>query len=258
MRTVSWTGTSFTESKFVIERLENSDAAGQVAGKRVFLPGEQVALYRVQIETPALRPQSVDQESGFWLWEGARDLLQFLAQADTQCWCERLVKPHGELEVLELGCGHALPAIYLARERHCARVDFQDHSAHVLQEITQANVWRNAILERVQYPPRFYAGDWRTWLDTESPVDDQRYDLILASETVYSRASTLLCLQVCRRRLKPGGIALFAGKTVYFGLDGGMLELDDMLVELGGRTRLLWQSNTSISSYRREIRSVHF
>jgi len=217
---------------------------------------DSTTLYRRAGETPGLRPQSVDTESGFWLWEGALDLVHYLSQLGESCWCKQIGVRHGALEILEIGCGHALPAIYLARQGHCVRVDFQDHSCQVLETITQPNVWRNGIWKQLHHEPQFYAGSWQSWLEDASM--DRRYDLILASETVYSRASTRLCLQVCRKLLKPHGMALFSGKTVYFGLDGGMVELVDILHEIGGQSHLLWCTSQQIAATRREIRSVAF
>jgi predicted nicotinamide N-methyase len=254
MRTIPWSAAA--EQTFKTSRYERVAVRGQ--SMRPDTPVDDAPLFRVCVETPRLRPQSVDQESGFWLWEGGRDLLEYISDSREPCWCERLGKSHGELEVLELGCGHGLPAIYLALAGHCARIDLQDHSIRVIQDITQANVWRNHVVTKLRHPPRFFAGDWQSWLRTASLSIDQKYDLILASETVYSKTSTRLCLQVCQRLLKPNGVALFAGKTVYFGLDGGLLELEDILKDLGGRARLLWQSDTNKPSCRREIQLVHF
>ncbi len=53
------------------------------------------------------------------------------------------------------------------------------------------------------------------------------YDLILTSETLYSRTSIPKLVRLIVEKLGREGIALVASKNTYFGLDGGMVEFTD-------------------------------
>ncbi|EXB73700.1 hypothetical protein L484_026863 [Morus notabilis] len=104
-------------------------------------------------------------QGGLKLWEGSLDLVKAL----------RSEVGNGHLSftrkrVLELGCGHGLPAIFACREG-AAAVHFQDFNAEVLKCLTIPNV--NANIEKVSQllkanatdcesgtEVRFFAGDW--------------------------------------------------------------------------------------------------
>ncbi|MCJ1280934.1 hypothetical protein MMC26_000252 [Xylographa opegraphella] len=74
--------------------------------------------------------------------------------------------------------------------------------------------------------------------------------LILASETIYSPASTRAFTQTVLALLKANSagpaqraVALVAAKRVYFGVGGGVDEFLAVLAEMGGSARCVWDSS---------------
>ena len=86
--------------------------------------------------------------------------------------------------------------------------------------------------------------------------------LILASETIYSPASTRAftetLLHLIRRSEKAGGKArvLVAAKKVYFGVGGGVDEFLDVLQQLGGEGKVVWSTEGSGSGVERCVLEV--
>ncbi|ORX55620.1 hypothetical protein DM01DRAFT_1285960 [Hesseltinella vesiculosa] len=77
-------------------------------------------------------------EGGFKTWECSLDLVAFLAQLPED---QRQNKT-----VLELGCGSALPSLYLLQSHQGNQVDVQDYNSQVLHLITVPNILLNTIL----------------------------------------------------------------------------------------------------------------
>ncbi|KAI8342539.1 hypothetical protein BC941DRAFT_344731 [Chlamydoabsidia padenii] len=77
-------------------------------------------------------------EGGFKTWECSIDLVQWLAGLPDEAIQDK--------QVLEIGCGSALPSLYLlARHKH-NRVDVQDYNDQVIRLITLPNILLNTIL----------------------------------------------------------------------------------------------------------------
>lgn len=168
-----------------------------------------------------LAPESADlipgkYEGGYKLWEGATDLL---------CYIHRDLKSSlSNRVVLELGAGHALPSIY-ALKAGAKRADIADFNEDVLRDVTANNVVLNCgtrALDNVQ----FIAGDWS---GIPLLLNEATYDFVFAAEVAYSVESIERLAACILRMLKPGGIALIAGKTYYFGVGGGMRALEQSL-----------------------------
>ena len=94
--------------------------------------------------------------------------------------------------VLELGCGHGLPAIH-ALLRGASAATFQDYNSEVLESLTWHNVAANLAAGRSETstagggdrPPsslrvRYVAGDWGG--NAAEVLGDSSYDLVLTSE----------------------------------------------------------------------------
>ncbi|KAG2482650.1 hypothetical protein HYH03_018423 [Edaphochlamys debaryana] len=168
-------------------------------------------------------------EGGFKLWECAADLCKLLlsrygvAPGQVLTAAELASGLQGK-KVLELGCGHGLPGIVALM---CgAEVHFQDYNAEVLRRLTAPNVIANmGRLPRSRPRPasRFFSGDWR--LVGEHLTGQGyggHYDVILASETIYSVPAQERMLECIKRLLQPpNGVALIAAKRYYFGVGGG-------------------------------------
>jgi predicted nicotinamide N-methyase len=95
--------------------------------------------------------------------------------------------------VLELGCGHGLPAI-AAATRGAKRVVFADYNPEVLSSLTIPNVRANfaqlydAANAAAAPPPStsFVGGDWS---DLPRFVPRASADVVLAAETIYAPES---------------------------------------------------------------------
>jgi len=142
-------------------------------------------------------------------------------------------QPFKGQRILELGCGHGLPAILALKGGGI--VDFADFNSEVVTKLTFPNVCANHHdgLER----SRFFSGGWDS-LDSVLGPPDVLYDLILSSDTLYAPESMEDLLDVMAKRLKPGtGAALIAAKTYYFGVGGGT-DMFTSLVHKDGRCQV--------------------
>jgi predicted nicotinamide N-methyase len=148
-------------------------------------------------------------EGGYKLWECAGDLICFLHRT--------LREKLKDASVLELGAGHALPAMFAA-QAGAAVVDVADFNEHVLSDVTATNFRLNCDADMVGRI-RMVAGDWG---GISAALGGEEYDFVLASEVVYSVGSLARLARCVLTMLRVGGTALVAGKSYYFGVGGGM------------------------------------
>lgn len=181
----------------------------------VELAGGDVQLRKTIISEPqpSLAPDSSDlvpgkYEGGYKLWECAGDLICFLHKS--------MPAQLAGSSVLELGAGHALPALY-AVQKGASLVDVADFNEDVLLAATVANIRLNCNSE-IANRMRMVAGDWA---GIPQALGTQ-YDIVLAAEVVYAVEGLGRLSRCILQVLKPGGMALVAGKTYYFGVGGGM------------------------------------
>lgn len=158
-----------------------------------------------------LSPEGADivpslYEGGFKLWECAVDLTEYVIRNP------QVVK--GKF-VLELGAGHALPAI-VAKLKGAEVVHVQDYNEDVLRLVSMPNVSANVRDGMGGFA--FFAGSW-TGL---AKVVERSYDVILSADTVYATEQVEALALCIVETLAPGGVALVAGKAYYFGVGGGM------------------------------------
>lgn len=78
---------------------------------------------------------------------------------------------------------------------------------------------------------KFYAGDWSKFIEA-TKIDD-KYDLILTSETIYNTENYGKLLDVLKTKLKHNGVALVAAKTYYFGVGGGCRDFEKLIKDDG-------------------------
>lgn len=188
-------------------------------------------------------------EGGLKVWEGTNDLLEVLS-ASTQQYTN----------CAELGCGAGLPICFLfhkALTTHSAgKYVLADYNSAVLRLLTMPNVvlsWLaatnnaavqeyhgelvisqemvRAMLEDLrnrEIEVLFVAGAWSS--DFSSLIGNDAYDLVLASETIYSLDSIKEFTSVLQSALKPeSGVGLVAAKKIYFGVGGGVVEFELLL-----------------------------
>ncbi|KAF9965458.1 Histidine protein methyltransferase 1 [Mortierella alpina] len=82
-------------------------------------------------------------EGGLKTWECALDLVAYLAEQKENFDGQR---------VLELGCGSALPGIYVLTQSDSVKVDLQDYNDQVLKLVTLLNVLLNTHVRPDQQP----------------------------------------------------------------------------------------------------------
>lgn len=192
-------------------------------------------------------------EGGLKIWEGTNDLLEVLSQP------EFLNQEFKGGKVMELGCGAGIPSCYLLYNAIKASLPckfvFSDYNFAVLQLLTMPNAvlaWLaatkhssmdvensevvisvdliNEMLEDLatrNIEIEFVGGAWGERFTQLTQCD---YDLVLASETIYSLDTIGDFTNVLCRALKAGsGKALVAAKRVYFGVGGGIVEFERLL-----------------------------
>uniref|UniRef100_A0A182MF81 protein-histidine N-methyltransferase n=1 Tax=Anopheles culicifacies TaxID=139723 RepID=A0A182MF81_9DIPT len=192
-------------------------------------------------------------EGGLKVWECTYDLGEFLASSD-----ERKAELHSK-KVLDLGCGAGILGIEaLLLGSSC--VHFQDYNKDVLTKLTMVNYDLNCrsnetdttAPETPTVEVKFYSGDWGCFTDKYQ----QKYDLILTSETIYSTQNYSKLLALFDRKLEPDGVVYpfriyLAAKTYYFGVGGGV-RLFEQAIDKDGRFRheIVWKCETGV---KREI-----
>ena len=189
-------------------------------------------------------------EGGLKMWECAKDLGDYLCENKKSAMVMKE-------RVLELGCGHGVPAIcacLLYAETKTRTIEeeeeeednnnnkknkknsfwcvFQDYNEEVLKEVTIPNVRLNGIDED---QCEFFAGDWEDLLPSSSEEEPllkaNDFDLILSSDTIYNtedakKLAKLIynCLKINRENteetIDKGPICLLAQKRYYFGVGG--------------------------------------
>lgn len=191
-------------------------------------------------------------EGGLKVWEGTNDLLAVLenrTEEYTNC--------------IELGCGAGIPLCYLFHKALVSakpgKYVFADYNSAVLRLLTIPNVvlsWlaatKNSLVQEEHgelelsnelvkdmaadlqlrnITLQFVAGAWSPQF---SELVGDGYDLVLASETIYSLDSIQDFTAVMQRALGGvalGGVALVAAKKIYFGVGGGVVEFEQLLDE---------------------------
>lgn len=156
---------------------------------------------------------------GLKIWECTYDLSEFIILENF---------PFKDTKVLDLGCGTGI--IGLIPLLRGATVHFQDYvififffitiyatlsyivlisqNAEVIESVTIPNVILNyedhdTVKERCE----FYCGDWESFIEIEtSNEEDQKYDFIFTSETIYNPENHYKLYKVFKEKLKTNGI----------------------------------------------------
>lgn len=163
-----------------------------------------------------LSPSGVDiiptkYEGGYKLWECAMDLSEFVMAS-----CKDVIRGKS---VLELGAGHAFPAIVAARNG-AKLVHIQDYNMEVLRDVSMPNVAAN--VSEYEQVVSFFAGSWNGLPN----VLYRTYDYVLSADTVYATEQVKDLANCVLEVLAPGGSAFIAGKAYYFGVGGGTRDFE--------------------------------
>ncbi|KFB39817.1 AGAP009532-PA-like protein [Anopheles sinensis] len=188
-------------------------------------------------------------EGGLKVWECTFDLGQFLVSSE-----DLKAQLQGK-KVLDLGCGAGvlgIEAILLGANT----VHFQDYNKDVLEKTTMINYDLNCRSEDKNESDvpvaavKFFSGDWGSFTENF----DEKYDLILTSETIYSTQNYGKLLQLFDRKLEPDGIVYLAAKTYYFGVGGGVRLFEDALATDGRfQCQTVWKCDIGV---KREILKI--
>ena len=211
---------------------------------------------RVQEESSSFQNRNIDlvpgvYEGGLKVWECSIDLCRYFLRKNV------LIEGH----ILELGCGHGLPSIWLLKQaisRSSQKpvdcfVTFSDYNEFVIRDVTIPNVAinirdsyfggtdsmdrTNMMEQLLNKNVAFGSGDWLVMSDlllgkNTDPVSlDQPlypalprnglFDCILASETTYSENSTIETAELLSRHLKPGTGIAYISSKRYYFGVGG-------------------------------------
>lgn len=217
-------------------------------------------------------------EGGMKVWECSLDLVKYLSEQ-----CSRAHSPLADTttpslfdacNVLELGCGHALPSCWLLREHVRQQtpsftITFTDYNDFVIRGVTLSNIILNTsplwttIDDRATPPPtslekiashiRLGYGDW---LDMSKQMQSMSpFDLILAAETMYTeQAAEEMAILLTRHLCPLRGLALIATKRYYFGVGGGSDAFHAMMLKYPLRIETVQTYDTGMGNIREILR----
>ena len=72
----------------------------------------------------------------------------------------------------------------------------------------------------------FHSGSWADFKVAET---EKRFDIILMAETLYNKDYYAQLFELVKHCLAPGGLCIVGSKSFYFGLGGGLYELQKFL-----------------------------
>ncbi|VDO70774.1 unnamed protein product [Schistosoma margrebowiei] len=129
-------------------------------------------------------------EGGFTLWDGSKDLVDYISKYFSEKMCGK--------NVLELGCGCGLPGIF-AIKAGARLVRFQDYNSEVLKYWTIPNVIINSGSQN----------------DLWQSSANVKFDYIFTSETIYRADLYERLHNIIETSLCQSGIVLLACKASY-------------------------------------------
>lgn len=178
-------------------------------------------------------------EGGYKLWECTLDLLEYLNKHTTY---------FDGKSVLDLGCGTGLLGIF-TMIAGAQSVDFQDFNKSVLIDSTMNNVFLNCE-EKVKVC-KYYSGDWESF----NVFNEDSYDLILTSETIYNLNNYTKLINIFKKKLKPSGCILLIAKNYYFGVGGSICEFVNCLKSTKMICDTIWSSTDGV---KKTILKIYF
>lgn len=91
----------------------------------------------------------------------------------------------------------------------------------------------------------FYSGDWDSFKNLTA--NDDKYDIILTSETIYNSKNYQKLLDFFSSRLREDGSVYLAAKSHYFGVGGNVHDFNKFLDKDGTfKTSVIWKSTEGL------------
>ena len=157
-------------------------------------------------------------EGGIKIWECDEDLLEFLPSIYNDDFKNK--------NVLDMGCGHGLPGIYLLL-KGINEICFQDFNQEVLENITKnyINQLKDNFGLNYGEKVKYVYGDWGLF------QYDKKFDTIISGDTLYNNQNYEKIYNLIKNNLNKDGEAYFASKRFYFGVGGGSSEFRQYIIE---------------------------
>lgn len=171
---------------------------------------------------------SGEYEGGLKVWECTIDLIQYMQDH------RNLFK---DKRVLDLGCGAGLLGAY-AFLLESGKVCFQDYNSEVIENFTLPSVEKTLVQNGKENLSdnnnfEFISGDWSNVNNYFINNNNEKFDVILSSETIYNTNYYRKIKEVLQNLLSDSGVALFAAKKHYFGVGGGIFDFIEYLHSVG-------------------------
>lgn len=125
----------------------------------------------------------------------------------------------------------------------------------MLQYITIPNVLMNTkSIATLKEKCRFYSGDWSNY--ASKTADDDKFDFILTSETIYNAQNYEKIINIIKSKLKSTGVCYLAAKLHYFGVGGSLREFETILLKENlFKTETVFSCNDNVG---REVLKICF
>ena len=109
-----------------------------------------------------------------------------------------------------MGCGHGLPGIYCLLQG--SNVSFQDYNKEVIEHVTAPNIEKNKLLS-ADLETQNLTLIWGDWANIGDQLCPEKYNLILASETLYNLEYYENFYELIKKALKEDGLLIIATKA---------------------------------------------
>uniref|UniRef100_A0A914HA89 protein-histidine N-methyltransferase n=1 Tax=Globodera rostochiensis TaxID=31243 RepID=A0A914HA89_GLORO len=182
-------------------------------------------------------------EGGLKVWECSVDLCNFLLTNYSTMT---------GIDVLELGCGAALPSI-VALRKAANSICVQDFNSFVVECFTKKNFELNGVKSDGE-KCTFVGGEWGA--DIAGKIGPKKFNLILTSETIYNEFNYASLHHTMDSLLTDDGKVLLAAKAHYFGVGGSVLAFSEFVRSRGTFASVEEVWSTKTSSIPRKILSL--
>jgi hypothetical protein len=166
-------------------------------------------------------------EGGLKSWECSFDLAKYMHSN-----IDQMTKDKKKLQILELGCGQALPILAFLKTKASNFIDtiyLQDFNVECLKIQTFINIKKN-VIDTNKFKIKFVYGSWDMIFKNKIlPID--YFDLIFSSETIYNPSYYRNLLDIFKYTLKSESsecYVLLAVKSYYFGCGGNLHEFVEL------------------------------